>query len=254
MRAPRTARIPVRSAPRARSTCSRRSCSARRRSCRPSMTSNAGTLQPRFVYRQCAPQRPGRDDVLPARSQHVGRIRVDSRLVAVPRNAGPDRTDARRSRCAPVSISGARAPTMAAIPGRIPAFSRSGRRRQRRWRRRRCDQSERQLAGLRLDAGTGHRGLRPRPRSTRRRRSKARSRSRSAWRGCSAAAATGCCGRTAARTSSRGTGRALRPPASCMPNGHLFKLMSDVPNGGPQWADEGVDSGLIPLWVAPMQP
>jgi hypothetical protein len=37
-------------------------------------------------------------------------------------------------------------------------------------------------------------------------------------------------------------------------NGHLFKLMSDVPNGGPQWADEGVDSGLIPLWVAPMQP
>jgi hypothetical protein len=37
-------------------------------------------------------------------------------------------------------------------------------------------------------------------------------------------------------------------------NGHLYKLLGDVPNGLPQWADEGVDPGLIPLWVAPMQP
>jgi hypothetical protein len=37
-------------------------------------------------------------------------------------------------------------------------------------------------------------------------------------------------------------------------NGHLYKLLSDVPNGGPQWADEGVDAGLIPFWIAPMQP
>jgi hypothetical protein len=37
-------------------------------------------------------------------------------------------------------------------------------------------------------------------------------------------------------------------------NGHLYKLLGDVPNGGPQWADEGVDPGLIPLWIAPMQP
>jgi hypothetical protein len=37
-------------------------------------------------------------------------------------------------------------------------------------------------------------------------------------------------------------------------NGHLYKLLTDVPNGGPQWSDEGVDPGLIPLWVAPMQP
>ena len=39
-----------------------------------------------------------------------------------------------------------------------------------------------------------------------------------------------------------------------LPNGHLFKLLSDVPNGNPQWVDEGVDSGLRSLWVAPMQP
>jgi hypothetical protein len=37
-------------------------------------------------------------------------------------------------------------------------------------------------------------------------------------------------------------------------NGHLYKLLGDVPNGGPQWVDEGVDPGLIPLWIAPMQP
>ena len=37
-------------------------------------------------------------------------------------------------------------------------------------------------------------------------------------------------------------------------DGHLYKLLFDVPNGGPQWADEGVDPGLIPLWIAPMQP
>jgi hypothetical protein len=37
-------------------------------------------------------------------------------------------------------------------------------------------------------------------------------------------------------------------------DGHLYKLLSDVPNGGPQWADEGVDTGLIPLWTAPIQP
>ena len=35
---------------------------------------------------------------------------------------------------------------------------------------------------------------------------------------------------------------------------HLYKLLSDVPNGGPQWADEGLDPGLNSLWVAPMQP
>ena len=39
------------------------------------------------------------------------------------------------------------------------------------------------------------------------------------------------------------------------PNGHLFKLLSDVPTtNGPQWADEGIDPGLIPRWRAPMQP
>jgi len=38
-------------------------------------------------------------------------------------------------------------------------------------------------------------------------------------------------------------------------NGHLFKLLSDVPTtNGPGWHDEGVDSGLINRWIAPMQP
>jgi len=35
---------------------------------------------------------------------------------------------------------------------------------------------------------------------------------------------------------------------------HLYKLLSDVPNGAPQWADEGLDPGLNSLWIAPMQP
>ena len=39
------------------------------------------------------------------------------------------------------------------------------------------------------------------------------------------------------------------------PNGHLFKILSDVPGtNGPGWSDEGVDPGLISRWVAPMQP
>lgn len=40
-----------------------------------------------------------------------------------------------------------------------------------------------------------------------------------------------------------------------LPNGNLFKLLSDVPTtNGPGWTDEGVDAGLISRWVAPMQP
>ena len=40
-----------------------------------------------------------------------------------------------------------------------------------------------------------------------------------------------------------------------LPDGHLFKLLSDVPTtNGPGWHDEGVDSGLISRWIAPMQP
>jgi hypothetical protein len=39
------------------------------------------------------------------------------------------------------------------------------------------------------------------------------------------------------------------------PNGHLFKLLSDIPTtNGPGWHDEGVDPALIPRWIAPMQP
>jgi hypothetical protein len=30
--------------------------------------------------------------------------------------------------------------------------------------------------------------------------------------------------------------------------------LTDVPNGDPEWSDEGVDATLIPLWIAPMQP
>jgi hypothetical protein len=38
-------------------------------------------------------------------------------------------------------------------------------------------------------------------------------------------------------------------------NGHLYKILSDVPStNGPGWNDEGIDPGLIPRWVAPMQP
>jgi hypothetical protein len=39
-----------------------------------------------------------------------------------------------------------------------------------------------------------------------------------------------------------------------MTDGHLFKVLTDVPNGDPEWSDEGVDPTLIPLWIAPMQP
>jgi hypothetical protein len=38
------------------------------------------------------------------------------------------------------------------------------------------------------------------------------------------------------------------------PDGHLFKIESDVPNGPPTWQDEGVDPSLIPLWLAPIDP
>lgn len=49
-------------------------------------------------------------------------------------------------------------------------------------------------------------------------------------------------------------GKSFAAARIVLSNGNLVKLMSDVPNGGPQWADEGVDSNLIPLWVQPMQP
>jgi hypothetical protein len=39
------------------------------------------------------------------------------------------------------------------------------------------------------------------------------------------------------------------------PNGHLFKLLSDIPTtNGPSWQDEGVDRELIPRRVAPIDP
>jgi hypothetical protein len=39
------------------------------------------------------------------------------------------------------------------------------------------------------------------------------------------------------------------------PNGHLYKLLGDIPStNSPQWHDEGIDPGLIPRWVAPMDP
>jgi hypothetical protein len=39
------------------------------------------------------------------------------------------------------------------------------------------------------------------------------------------------------------------------PDGHLYKLLTDVPaTNGPSWQDEGVDTALIPRWFAPMQP
>ncbi|HVH26527.1 MAG TPA: hypothetical protein VM818_07210 [Vicinamibacterales bacterium] len=39
-----------------------------------------------------------------------------------------------------------------------------------------------------------------------------------------------------------------------LPDGHLYKLLSDVPNGNPQWVDEGIEPHLASLWIAPMQP
>src|ERR1041385_1841861 len=38
------------------------------------------------------------------------------------------------------------------------------------------------------------------------------------------------------------TGEFVRVGRVCYPNGQLYKVMSDVPNGGPQW----VDNGLVP--------
>jgi hypothetical protein len=41
---------------------------------------------------------------------------------------------------------------------------------------------------------------------------------------------------------------------------HHYKLLSNVPNGSPQWVDEGLDLPLLTAcgggtcWVAPMQP
>jgi hypothetical protein len=39
------------------------------------------------------------------------------------------------------------------------------------------------------------------------------------------------------------------------PNGHLFKLLSDIPTtNGPSWQDEGVDRELIPRYVPAIDP
>jgi hypothetical protein len=38
------------------------------------------------------------------------------------------------------------------------------------------------------------------------------------------------------------------------PSMRRYKLMSDVPNGAPQWIDEGLDPPLVPLWFAPALP
>ena len=49
-------------------------------------------------------------------------------------------------------------------------------------------------------------------------------------------------------------GRSFAAARLVYPDGHLYKIETDVPNGPPAWSDEGVDPGLIPLRVNPIDP